>query len=91
MAMVYRLWAAARGPEVHRWMDEVDPAMAGGRRGAAADLLSLELGVFAEAEVASGGAVAAAFLDVSKAYEGVDHCLLARAALASGYPPCWPT
>ncbi|MCP4241951.1 MAG: hypothetical protein GY772_15455, partial [bacterium] len=69
------------------WITKVDPSLAGGRPGAGADVLALELGLFAEAEIASGGAVAAAFLDVSKAYEGVDHNLLARAALASGYPP----
>ncbi len=85
--MVYRVWAATRGAEVLSWITTVDPSLAGGRPGAGADVLALELGLFAEAEIASGGAVAAAFLDVSKAYEGVDHNLLARAALASGYPP----
>ncbi|MCP4243043.1 MAG: hypothetical protein GY772_21020, partial [bacterium] len=34
----------------------------------------------------SGEHAAAAFLDVSKAYEGVDHALLADAALAEGFP-----
>ncbi len=55
MAMVYRVWAATRGAEVLQWITTVDPSLAGGRPGAGADVLALELGLFAEAEIASGG------------------------------------
>ncbi len=86
MASVYRLWAAARVPTIRGWLRTVDAAVMGGRPGVGADVAALETAVLACTAVADGDAVAAAFLDITKAYEGVDLRLLARAAVQQGYP-----
>ncbi|MCP4242022.1 MAG: hypothetical protein GY772_15810, partial [bacterium] len=86
MASVYRLWAAARVPVIRGWLRSVDAAVVGGRPGVGADVAALETAVLACTAVADGDAVAAAFLDITKAYEGVDLRLLARAAVQQGYP-----
>ncbi|MCP4242092.1 MAG: hypothetical protein GY772_16165, partial [bacterium] len=87
MPVVYRLWAAARQPFVRQWLRPLEHLVLGGRPGVGAELASLEAGAIAAEALASGEHAAAAFLDVSKAYEGVDHALLAEAALAEGFPP----
>ncbi|MCP4243385.1 MAG: hypothetical protein GY772_22755, partial [bacterium] len=87
MPVVYRLWAAARQPYVRQWLRPLENLVLGGRPGVGAELASLEAGAIAAEALASGEHAAAAFLDVSKAYEGVDHALLADAALAEGFPP----
>ncbi len=86
MASVYRLWAAARVPVLRGWLRSVDAAIVGGRPGVGADVAALETAVLACTAVAEGDAVAAAFLDITKAYEGVDLRLLARAAVQQGFP-----
>ncbi|MCP4242474.1 MAG: hypothetical protein GY772_18115, partial [bacterium] len=87
MPVVYRLWAAARQPFVRQWLRPLENLVLGGRPGVGAELASLEAGAIAAEALASGEHAAAAFLDVSKAYEGVAHALLAEAALAEGFPP----
>ncbi|MCP4242104.1 MAG: hypothetical protein GY772_16225, partial [bacterium] len=86
MPVVYRLWAAARQDHVRQWLRPLEKLVLGGRPGVGADLAALEASVIASEALASGEHAAAAFLDVSKAYEGVDHALLAEAALAEGFP-----
>ncbi|MCP4241721.1 MAG: hypothetical protein GY772_14270, partial [bacterium] len=86
MPVVYRLWAASRQDHVRQWLRPLEKLVLGGRPGVGADLAALEASVIANEALASGEHVAAAFLDVSKAYEGVDHALLAEAALAEGFP-----
>ncbi|MCP4242473.1 MAG: hypothetical protein GY772_18110, partial [bacterium] len=86
MPVVYRLWAASRQDYVRRWLRPLEHLVLGGRPGVGADLAALEASVLACEALASGEHAAAAFLDVSKAYEGVDHALLAEAALAEGFP-----
>ncbi|MCP4244117.1 MAG: hypothetical protein GY772_26500, partial [bacterium] len=86
MPVVYRLWAASRQDHVRQWLRPLEKLVLGGRPGVGADLAALEASVIASEALASGEHAAAAFLDVSKAYEGVDHALLAEAALAEGFP-----
>ncbi|MCP4239887.1 MAG: hypothetical protein GY772_04935, partial [bacterium] len=76
MPVVYRLWAAARQPFVRQWLRPQEFLILGGRPGVGAELAALEANVIASEALASGEHAAAAFLDVSKAYEGVDHALL---------------
>ncbi|MCP4245298.1 MAG: hypothetical protein GY772_32580, partial [bacterium] len=86
MPVVYRLWAAARQPFVRQWLRPQEFLILGGRPGVGAELAALEANIIASEALASGEHAAAAFLDVSKAYEGVDHALLAEAALAESFP-----
>ncbi|MCP4239312.1 MAG: hypothetical protein GY772_02010, partial [bacterium] len=86
MPVVYRLWAASRQGFVRQWLRPLDHLILGGRPGIGAEVAALEAAVIAEEALASGEHVAAAFLDIAKAYEGVDHALLAEAALAQGFP-----
>eukprot|EP00972_Heterocapsa_arctica_P056261 8300871-Heterocapsa_arctica.AAC.1 len=62
--MVYRIWAAARNPEVRRWAKsrgQDDPW--GGKPGAGAMDAAFSLGVQGEAALAEGQCIAAVFLD----------------------------
>ncbi|MCP4239954.1 MAG: hypothetical protein GY772_05285, partial [bacterium] len=87
MPVVYRLWAVARQDPVRAWLRPQEHFILGGRPGVGADIASLEASIVATEALASGDQVAAAFCDISKAYEGIDHALLAAAALAHGFPP----
>ncbi|MCP4244600.1 MAG: hypothetical protein GY772_29005, partial [bacterium] len=86
MATVYRLWAVARQEHVRAWLRPLEAFVAGGRPGVSSESAALEAAICADEALASGDEAAAAFLDIAKAYEGVDHALLASAAVQHGFP-----
>ncbi|MCP4239057.1 MAG: hypothetical protein GY772_00675, partial [bacterium] len=87
MATIYRLWAVARQQHVRAWLRPLEAWVAGGRPGVSSESAALEAAICADEALASDDEAAAAFLDISKAYEGIDHALLASAAVEHGFPP----
>eukprot|EP00972_Heterocapsa_arctica_P009501 1399857-Heterocapsa_arctica.AAC.1 len=88
LPMVYRIWAAARNPEVRRWAKSKGQDDAwGGKPGAGAMDAAFSLGVEGEAALADGQCMGAVFLDCSKCYERIPIVALYRAAVADGFPP----
>eukprot|EP00972_Heterocapsa_arctica_P081180 11963000-Heterocapsa_arctica.AAC.1 len=86
--MVYRIWAAARSPEVRAWTKSrgQDDAW-GGKPGSGAMDAAFSLGVKGEAALAEEHCMGAVFLDCSKCYERIPITALYRAAVAEGFPP----
>ncbi len=89
LSVIYRTWARARGKILRRELHKVLPmAVLGGKPGARVEDIVHELNTHVAYARNRGLQSAAAFLDLSKAYERIHLDLMQAACIKCGVPQC---